>query len=288
MSANLLLEPVEYRTVVLHYHLMKNAGTTIAAVLEREFAGGFSEVHRDDVDGRIFPEELVALLRRNPELSAVSSHHFVFPVPRVRGFAFIDICPIRHPIDRLESLYMYFRLAPHGDELSTLAGRFELGGFLRIALDRFPNYTQSVQTIALGSERVLRPAGGEDLRRAIETVRRAVVVAVVERLDESLCAAEYYLRPGLPNLQLHYVAHNVTRDPRQPLEQKLGAIEARCSASLLDELRVANRADLALYEATNAELDRRIEAIPAFEARLAKFRERCAEAATRAAAGTGL
>jgi hypothetical protein len=284
MSSNIILDDVEHWTIVLHYHLMKNAGTTVAAILEREFGAAFSEVHRPSSNGRIAADDIVALVRRTPHLRALSSHHFTFPVPKVRGVTFVDICPVRHPIDRLESLYTYLRVSPQVDELSALAGAYDTGAFLRIALDRYPNYTHSVQTVALGNENEFRLVDDEALRRAVAAVRSAFVVAVVERLAESLCAAEYYLRPLLPDLQLHYVVQNNTRDPYQPLRDKLADLENRCSAMLMEELRVANRADLALYDATNEELDRRIAAIPAFEARLVKFRERCAEAAAEAEA----
>jgi hypothetical protein len=284
MSSNIILDAAEQSIVVLHYHLMKNAGTTVAAILEREFGDAFSEVHRPDSNGRIDAGDIVALVRRMPRLRALSSHHFTFPVPKLSGVTFVDICPVRHPIDRLESLYTYLRVSPQGDELSALAAAYDAGAFLRIALDRYPNYTHSVQTVALGNENEFRLVDDAALARAVATVRNTFVPAVVERLDESLCAAEYYLRPLLPNLHLHYVVLNNSRDPYQPLRDKLADLENRCSAMLMEELRTANRADLALYDAANEELDRRIAAIPAFEARLVKFRERCAEAAEEAAA----
>lgn len=277
MSANIILEASEPRIVLLHYHLMKNAGTTLAAVLEREFGAAFSEVHRANSSGQIYPEEIVALLRSAPHLRALTSHHFTFPVPQVRGFVFLDVCPVRHPIDRLGSLYHYFRMTPHDDELALLAKRFDVGAFLRIALDRYPNYTHNVQTVALGNENVFRPMNEDDVRRAVDTLRRSAFVTVVNRFEESLCAAEYYLRPALPKLRLHFTVQNYTRSPQEGLAERLAQLENRCSAGLLDELGAATRGDAVLFEAANDELDRRIAAIPAFEARLMKFRERCAD-----------
>jgi hypothetical protein len=278
MSTNIIFEPAEPRTVLLHYHLMKNAGTTLAAVLEREFGAAFSQVHRANSSGHIDSEDIVALLRSAPHLRALSSHHFTFPVPRARGFVFIDVCPIRHPIDRLGSLYHYFRTTPHDDELAVLAKRFDVGAFLRIALDRYPNYAHNVQTVALGNENVFRPMSEDDVRRAVDTLRRTAFVAVVNRFEESLCAAEYYLRPALPKLRLHFTVQNYTRSPQQGLADRLAELENRCSTGLLDDLCAATRGDAVLFEAANEELDRRIAAIPSFEARLMKFRERCAEA----------
>lgn len=45
-SADVVLPDVPFRLVVLHYHLMKNAGTTIESILEREFGSAFARVHR--------------------------------------------------------------------------------------------------------------------------------------------------------------------------------------------------------------------------------------------------
>lgn len=119
------------RFVILHYHFLKNAGMSIESVLHRSFGSRFSSIDTPERDGHIGQEALLAHLRENPLVQAVSSHQIRYPVPCVPGFLFFDVCFLRDPLDRIRSMHDYFREKPaEGDPVSDFANRLPLGGFV--------------------------------------------------------------------------------------------------------------------------------------------------------------
>ena len=120
------------RFIILHYHFLKNAGMSIESILHRSFGSFFSSIDTPERDGHITEEALLDHLRSNPLLKAVSSHQIRYPVPRVAGFLFFDLCFLRDPFDRIRSTYDYFREKPaEGDPVSDFANRLPLGGIYR-------------------------------------------------------------------------------------------------------------------------------------------------------------
>src|SRR5579863_3650639 len=116
------------RFVILHYHFLKNAGMSVEDMLRRSFGNNCISIDTADRDGEFTTDALVTLLNDQPNLKAISSHQFRYPVPQVRGFMFYDLCFLRDPIDRIRSTYEYFRDKPGaGDPVSELANKLTLG-----------------------------------------------------------------------------------------------------------------------------------------------------------------
>ncbi len=97
------------RFVILHYHIFKNAGTTIEEILIKTFPAGFAKLDTEDHDALLSNSVLLDLLNSNPGLQAISSHQLRYPVPQVKDFLFFDVCFLRDPLDRIRSMYDYFR-----------------------------------------------------------------------------------------------------------------------------------------------------------------------------------
>src|SRR6185369_11983956 len=131
LNEAVLQEATEVRFVLLHYHFFKNAGTTIEEILAHSFFENYARLDSEDFDGAVSPEELISFLNRNPRTKAVSSHQFRYPVPLVPGYIFFDLCFLRNPIDRIRSMYDYFREKPvPGEPASDLAREQSIGGFI--------------------------------------------------------------------------------------------------------------------------------------------------------------
>ena len=265
------------RFVVVHYHFFKNAGSTIESILEREFGGEFATLHGLTADTELDTDELSAFLSTHRDIKAVSSHHLRYPLPNIKNVVIFDLCFIRHPLDRLQSMYSYLRRANTGGPLCQMASRCSATEFLRNLVDESPHWVSNVQVLQLArSGRFTRPAGEEDLSRAIEVVRKMAVPGVLDLFDASLVAAEYFLRPAFPQINLHYIRQNVTATRAESPHREKRYRELWGSA-VYDDLFALNQFDLQLHAATIDEVYGRMAVVPQAQERMDDFRSRCVD-----------
>jgi hypothetical protein len=147
-------------------------------------------------------------------------------------------------------------------------------------VDESPHLVSNVQVLQLArSGRFTRPAGDEDLGRAIEAVRKMAIPGVLDMFDASLVAAEYFLRPAFPQINLHYTRQNVTAGRSETAHREKRYRELWGSA-VYDDLFALNQFDLQLHAATVAEVYARMAVVPQAQERMDDFRARCAELVT--------
>lgn len=270
------------RFVVVHYHIFKNGGSTIDSILEREFSGAFATLHGADVSAALDQEHLASLLRRHPGIAAVSSHHLRYPKPAIRDVIIFDCCFLRHPLERLDSLYRYLRTMALADPLCHRARRMNARDFFRDLVSESPHLVSDVQItqMALAGE-FTRPAHSGDLERATGIFCDAAIPGLVEMFDESLVAAEYFLRPAFPHVAWEYVPQNVSRGPEMTslrrAENSADRLTRLWGGDLYEDLVRLNQLDLELFERAQGEIRRRIALVPQSSRRLTEFRARCAQ-----------
>jgi len=281
-----LLAP-KMRFVVVHYHIFKNAGTTVERVLEREFPGRFAQLHGPTADATLDGEDLAAFLKDHPGVQAVTSHHLRYPLPAMRHTVLFDCCFLRHPLDRLDSLYSYFRSIDSTDPLCRSARRLEPAEFMRELIDWSPEQTMNVQVTQLASRGAFtRPANEEDLDRAVRAVKNMALPGLVELFNESMVAAEYYMRPAFPGIRLGMPPANVSRRIVVGTAERERRLIQLWGRDLHEQLTRLNELDIELFRQTGNEIRRRLSLIPAVEERVEEFADRCryAETAVKAAA----
>ena len=109
------------RKVLIHYHLFKNAGTSVDAILRRNFGHRWVNTEFPPRAQADHQEAVRRLILDNPNLAAVSSHTLMLPVPEIEGVEVFPILFVRHPLDRLKSAYEFERqqtTATVGSELA--------------------------------------------------------------------------------------------------------------------------------------------------------------------------
>ena len=95
----------EKRSVIVHYHTFKNSGTSFDELL----TANYQDAHLC-FDGP-FPytlfnqQELLKVIRRNPNKIAFSSHSIRLPVPTDLEHNAIAALFVRHPMLRIRSVY---------------------------------------------------------------------------------------------------------------------------------------------------------------------------------------
>lgn len=271
------------RQVIVHYHLFKNAGSTIDSILESNFDDGFARLDGDRYDSVISNDALIAFLERHGGLAAVTSHHLRPPKPDDSRFVFHDIIFIRHPLTRLLSVHSFYqRAALDGDPLAVEAKSRRVAAFFEWLIDEHPRYASNVQVNLVANAGAWLPRA-DDLVRAQGIVGAATVAGTVERFNESAVTAEHALSAPFPGIDFSYVPQNVSgREPRS-LGAQLDVMRAACGTKLYDRLVALNQLDLALFDHATLEVARRLRAIPNWRLRLERLRLRCS-ASQRAAA----
>jgi hypothetical protein len=260
------------RFVLLHYHIFKNAGSTIEDAMRRFFGKRFATLHGPDPNSILRGEDVAAFLASHPEIAATSSHHVKYPKPMAPGVIVFDLCVLRDPLERLRSVYHHFRRAEPVDDLSARAKEMDLRSFLDLLIRKHPHLVNDVQVnILANSAAYTRPPGPADLVAALAIAGNMSVISVVDLFDESLVAAEHFLQPAFPAIQLQYISQNVSpaTGPGYRLREEVGD-------TIYRQLQNLNQLDGELVSQARGEVRRRFELVPDAQERLADFRQRCA------------
>lgn len=264
------------RHVIIHYHIFKNAGSTVAAALARNFGSGFASFDTPFHNKRIQPDELIAFVKSNPSVFAISSHHLRLPAPKLPDIHFHEILILRNPLDRLRSMYdFYRRVSINNDPLTREAKRLNLSQFFSYVLESFPNLITNSQLnlVANGGARV---PDVEDARKGAAMLSDIAVVGVAENFDECAITAESSLKGAFPNLDLSYAPENVSPGRGKDLESRLRSLAETCGTELYQRLRSANELDDALVRAAALESARRFRELSSAQEQLCGFVTRVA------------
>ena len=268
------------RHILLHGHIFKNAGTTLDWSLQRTFGDGFLD-HRDDKAMRERRRRHLAdLVATMPSLRALSSHFLCCPLPEIAGIRFHDLRLLRHPIERMASVYAFERQQDAATPGAQAAKTLDFTDYVRWRLrDDVPRTIRSYQVANITGNHDY-PLGGPApdawAHEASARIAAMACVGVVDRYDESMVVFEAVLSPWFPAIDLAYVRQNVTQsDPDRPLALRVAETLERLGA-VAGEALALNGADLALYEQANRQLDDALAALDDVDGRLRAFRERCA------------
>ena len=273
----MLKDAATVRFVLLHYHFFKNAGSTIEEILANSFFENYARLDTEDFDGAVSRQELVSYLQRHPRMKAISSHQFRYPVPTAPGYIFFDLCFLRDPIDRIRSMYSYFREKPvPGEPASELAREKPIGGFIAGLVEHHAYRVSNVQVNMLANGIVNDPPADADLIRATATMLKTSFLGVVDCFAESLIAGQYFIRPIFPNLALAQQPVNVTGGLDSAVNARVEKFRQSCDPDVYAELVRMNALDSELVNRARAEVRRRFSGVPDGPARLRELQEQAA------------
>jgi hypothetical protein len=252
------------RFVLLHYHFLKNAGTTIENILDRNFGERFARVDTPERSGHYTNAALLEFLEEHPGVAAVSSHQIRHPLPEARGYLFFDLCFLRDPIDRVRSMYDYFREKPAaGDPLSELANRCGLGEFITCLVERFREEVANVQVALLAQGGVdEHPPDIQDFSVALQRALDTAFLGVVDQFDQSLIAGLHVLDPVFPALDCTYTAANASGGMKGSVAARRRKLRDACGREVYRELVRLNALDCELVRRARAEVRRRLALVP--------------------------
>ncbi len=265
------------RTVLIHCHLFKNAGSTLDWSLRRYFGDRFVE-HTDDAQMWTSPAYLGWYLSKNEDLCAVSSHHVPFPMPVLEGVRLLPVVMLRHPIDRVGSVYTFEVKQEASGPGAVNAKKMTFPQYVRWRMEPTAGATiRNFQTRRCCGRRF--KVGDHVTEQDFEVARRRLqsmpLMGLVDRYEESMVLFEHVLQPVYPDINLAYVKQNVAEGRRGTLEERVQHVCDRLGSEVSAILIEENKWDLALYEEAKTLMSKRVGAIPEFDKNFTKFRKRC-------------
>tara|TARA_R110001606_G_scaffold86179_1_gene195026 strand:+ start:1848 stop:2588 length:741 start_codon:yes stop_codon:yes gene_type:complete len=236
------------RTVILHYHLFKNAGTSMDATLNRNFPDDLWVTREFPSDPKSNAEQLKQWIIDEPQAICFSSHTAFLPPPEIENVTIIPVIFMRHPIDRIISAYSFERNQRADNFGSTLARNTTLSGYIETRLS-MPNDHQCRN---FHVEKFSRMFGkGDNPTQRLVNAKKAIealpFVGDVGDFDNSIKRLEALLKDNGLEVDLTAERKNVSRQPKT-IDEKLKSLHESMGDELYNKLMAANKEDLELYE----------------------------------------
>lgn len=235
------------RKVILHYHLFKNAGTSVDAMLKQNFGAAWGTREFDGSHGQVL-QQVGDWIRSHPHVVAFSSHTAHLPPPKGPALECFPVLFVRHPIDRIASAY-YFERKQGGDGFgAVLARNTSLAGYIEVRLAL--SYDAQCRDFHCHRLAQMFPSDtGNQAERALRAVKALPFVGLVEAYEQSIRRMTDWLQPHFPQVQAVVMARNTSRDHEAPLAARLAEVREEIGDALYGRLEEINRADFAVYEA---------------------------------------
>ena len=235
------------RTVILHYHLFKNAGTSLDAAFKENFKG--DEWVTAEFPGQLAKnrEMVKQWIIDNPQAKCFSSHTAILPPPQIEGVKVLPVIFMRHPIDRIASAYA-FEKKQGGDSFGAVMARnTDFKGYVEVRLS-LPNDRQCRNFHMQRFATMFGEQQGTEFERAKMAIDKLPFVGVVEDFTGSLGRLEDWLKKeGFDDLKIKPVEKNVSRGTKKSLREKIDEISKELGHSVWELLQNANANDIELY-----------------------------------------
>ena len=236
------------RSIIVHFHFFKNAGTSVEFLLKTHFGDAFA-IYEHGQPTETFPATvLTPYLQEHQQLQAISSHTICFPAPSHRDWSVFPVVFLRHPLDRILSMYQYEKRQDSDNPGAQIARERGLAGYIEAAL--FETGSRSFRSYqAWMLARAGETAEDDDslLRIATRTLNRLPVVGVVDEFDKSLERFNEWLSPYFRGLDLQPVHRNRSDGPASSMDERLRSFRDRIGGELYERLERENAVDLELY-----------------------------------------
>lgn len=237
------------RSVIVHYHLFKNAGTSVERLLKQSFGSAWKSWDKPESGAKISGYELQHWLENNQHIKAVSSHQLVPPSPQ-GAFHVTPIVFLREPLSRVRSAWLF--------EWQKQLGLQEPKGTLTEYIeDKFKQKNASV--IANFQVSRLSNTQYDEVRQRLDRYNHSLLpaackfidslpfIGLVDRFSESLSLMAMCTHDRFPDLVMQEHRENVTDSSSKSLEARIESLRQEIGNDLFDELCVRNRLDLQLY-----------------------------------------
>lgn len=237
------------RNVLIHYHLFKNAGSSIDAILKNSFANNWFAFDPEKPPFHLTSVDLGRIINENPDTVAFSSHSIVPPLP-MGEFTVYPLVVLRDPIARVMSAYIFewkkqlFLDSPKGTLAEYIVEKFSKPR---------ANAIEDFQAIRLSVADPVKPSSDlkqpDDLilQSAMAFISSLPLFGLVEKFQASLEMISSEYGPVFPELVTENIERNVTQSTGTPMHIRHQKIHDLVGNELYDELILRNQMDIKLY-----------------------------------------
>ncbi len=269
MVLSIMTTDMKKRVIIVHVHMFKNAGTTFDWSLEKNFGEAFID-HRDDDKMREGAKYLGPFLKENAHIKAISSHHIRLPLPDIDAALCLPVYILRHPIDRIGSVYAFHRKREANSIGAMKAKEMSFSGYVQWFMDSSrPATIRDFQTRYCSG----RFGGGKkltvkDYDEALQSLHNTPLVGTVEHYAESMVLFEQKLKDFFPAIDLSYKKQNIGKRQAVGLETRIENIKKELGEDLTQQVIESNKYDFMLYEEAKQLLSSRTSGLSGFDERV--------------------
>jgi len=205
---------------LVHYHIYKNAGSTIDNAIKKSFGKDLLLELDKDVrykDNEIYDEQLIhSVIESGTKCIAFSSHRMTPTVHRSSRYNFLPIVTLRHPLLRAGSVYRYERIRNDEKPGKEYAKELEFSDWLNWSLNQTGyiesrNYQTTLMSIpdVNQGEKMTSIA---DIDLAKERLNEMPIVGIVEYFEETCRLMEAYIGNKFPQFTIGNSHDNKTKE----------------------------------------------------------------------------
>jgi hypothetical protein len=243
------------RSIIVHYHIFKNAGCSVDRILETSFGDRWATLEGATATSLLRPHHLSIFAKEQPDVLAVSSHLLRPPAPS--DLCVLPVVLIRHPLDRAFSVYSQLR-RNRGALLSEKVARQScFADFVTWCLNN-----KSLGGLVIAEYQVIHLSqasfrGGHiydavalesDLQDAVDYLANNACFGSVERFESVMVRLRQAAEKVGLHLSIAKVAENKTRGRPEALEERLSIARQQLGRALCDRYMRENELDMSLYD----------------------------------------
>ena len=237
-----------YRKVILHYHLFKNAGSSLDGALKLYFRDGTWVTKEFSQNLKKNAEDLRSWILAEKEAVCFSTHSGFLPTPVIDNTDILPIIFVRHPLDRIVSAYSFEKTQGGNSFGAVLARNTSLGGYIETRLS-LHNDRQCRNFHTHRFAKMLDTNKYSEIEASIKAVDMLPFIGVVEQYDSSLSKLENWLKTeGFDDIKLQKMHVNASRKTKISLEKKIENIRSNIGEEIYEKLQNANKDDIEFYE----------------------------------------
>lgn len=250
------------RPVILHYHIFKNAGSSVDAMLQKCFPDSWTNYDGPVPEFFINQTEMEVIARNRSQLKAISSHQIRLPVPQSEFVDFLPIIFIRRPELRVASIWRFMRQRPDAHPATLLAQKYNFKDWVNFTLDQttaHPSKNSQTATFCFTYDKRVPVKHPRAKQNAFKNMESVPFIGLVEEFDQSIKIYENLYSPRVPEFKFISVeAQNVTNAADLSPQDQLDKIASEIGHLTFSRLQAANQIDIKLYNIAKEKFDREL------------------------------